>query len=120
MRALLTFQAITIWREELLDEKIMLRDVIDLDATFGSSSEEELNAETKLEKFEDSKSISDLNNKTLEENLPRDFNNFVDSNKTEREDKDTETSEDMKMKILMKIKQMYHWLQWKIPLNLKF
>ena len=33
----LTFQAITIWREELLDEKIMLRDVIDLDATFGSS-----------------------------------------------------------------------------------
>ena len=38
----LTFQAITIWREELLDEKIMLRDVIDLDATFGSSSEGEL------------------------------------------------------------------------------
>ena len=29
----LTFQAITIWREELLEEKIMLRDVIDLDAT---------------------------------------------------------------------------------------
>ena len=59
----LTFQAITIWREELLDEKIMLRDVIDLDATFGSSSEEELNAETQLEKFENSKPISDLNNK---------------------------------------------------------
>ena len=38
----LTFQAITIWREELLDEKIMLRDVIDLDATFGSTSESEL------------------------------------------------------------------------------
>ena len=38
----LTFQAITIWREELLDEKIMLRDVIDLDATFGSMSESEL------------------------------------------------------------------------------
>ena len=38
----LTFQAITIWREELLDEKIMLRDVIDLDATFGSSSEGDL------------------------------------------------------------------------------
>ena len=29
----------------------------------------------------------------MEESLPRDFNNFVDSNKTEREDKDTETSE---------------------------
>ena len=89
----LTFQAITIWREELLDEKIMLRDVIDLDATFGSSSEVELNAETNQEKFEDSKPISDLNNKTLEESLPRNFNKFVDSNNTEREDKDTETSE---------------------------
>ena len=89
----LTFQAITIWREELLDEKIMLRDVIDLDATFGSSSEVELNAETHHEKLEVSKPISDLNNKTLEESLPRNFSNFVDSNKTEREDKDTETSE---------------------------
>ncbi len=89
----LTFQAITIWREELLDEKIMLRDVIDLDATFGSNSEVELNAETHHEKLEDSKPISDLNNKTLEESLPSNFSNFVDSNKTEREDKDTETSE---------------------------
>jgi RNA polymerase primary sigma factor len=32
----LTFQAITIWRDELLDEDILLRDVIDLDATFGT------------------------------------------------------------------------------------
>ena len=71
----------------------MLRDVIDLDATFGSNSEVELNAETHKEKFEDSKPISDLNNKTLEESLPRKFSNFVDSNKTEQEDKDTETSE---------------------------
>ncbi len=31
----LTFQAITIWRDELLDEDILLRDVIDLDTTFG-------------------------------------------------------------------------------------
>ena len=37
----LTFQAITIWRDELLDEEILLRDVIDLDATFGSSLEED-------------------------------------------------------------------------------
>ncbi|MEL6197387.1 MAG: RNA polymerase sigma factor RpoD, partial [Pseudomonadota bacterium] len=34
----LTFQAITIWREELLDEKILLRDVIDLETTFGRSN----------------------------------------------------------------------------------
>ncbi|WP_370253569.1 RNA polymerase sigma factor RpoD [Nioella sp.] len=35
----LTFQAITIWRDELLEEEILLRDVIDLDATFGRSLE---------------------------------------------------------------------------------
>ena len=33
----LTFQAITIWRDELLNEDILLRDVIDLEATFGNS-----------------------------------------------------------------------------------
>ena len=35
----LTFQAITIWRDELLDELVMLRDVIDLETTFGQSME---------------------------------------------------------------------------------
>ena len=33
----LTFHAITIWRDELLNEDILLRDVIDLEATFGRS-----------------------------------------------------------------------------------
>jgi len=37
----LTFQAITIWRDELLNEDILLRDVIDLDATFGRTMDEE-------------------------------------------------------------------------------
>ncbi|SEQ90077.1 RNA polymerase sigma factor RpoD [Thalassovita taeanensis] len=37
----LTFQAITIWRDELLSEDILLRDVIDLEATFGTHMEEE-------------------------------------------------------------------------------
>ena len=37
----LTFQAITIWRDELLNEDILLRDVIDLDATFGRQMGEE-------------------------------------------------------------------------------
>ncbi|MDE9449310.1 RNA polymerase sigma factor RpoD [Aliiroseovarius sp. Z3] len=36
----LTFQAITIWRDELLSEDILLRDVIDLDATFGNAMED--------------------------------------------------------------------------------
>ncbi|MCP5076137.1 MAG: RNA polymerase sigma factor RpoD [Rhodobacteraceae bacterium] len=35
----LTFQAITIWREELLEEDILLRDVIDLETTFGNAME---------------------------------------------------------------------------------
>ncbi|MEM6693351.1 MAG: RNA polymerase sigma factor RpoD [Pseudomonadota bacterium] len=37
----LTFQAITIWRDELLNEDILLRDVIDLETTFGRSMEED-------------------------------------------------------------------------------
>ena len=37
----LTFQAIIIWRDELLTEDILLRDVIDLEATFGRSLEGE-------------------------------------------------------------------------------
>jgi RNA polymerase primary sigma factor len=37
----LTFQAITIWRDELLAEDILLRDVIDLEATFGNQLDED-------------------------------------------------------------------------------
>jgi RNA polymerase primary sigma factor len=37
----LTFQAITIWRDELLSEDILLRDVIDLETTFGNTMGEE-------------------------------------------------------------------------------
>ncbi len=37
----LTFQAITIWRDELLEEQILLRDVIDLETTFGRATENE-------------------------------------------------------------------------------
>ena len=37
----LTFQAITIWRDELLSEDILLRDVIDLETTFGDQLAED-------------------------------------------------------------------------------
>ncbi|WP_136443114.1 RNA polymerase sigma factor RpoD [Pacificoceanicola onchidii] len=37
----LTFQAITIWREELLSEDILLRDVIDLETTFSGQMGED-------------------------------------------------------------------------------
>jgi len=42
----LTFQAITIWRDELLSEEILLRDVIDLEATFGNQMGEDDEQET--------------------------------------------------------------------------
>ncbi len=42
----LTFQAITIWRDELLSEDILLRDVIDLETTFGNQLGEDDTEET--------------------------------------------------------------------------
>ena len=41
----LTFQAITIWRDELLNEDILLRDVIDLETTFSDGLADEEGAE---------------------------------------------------------------------------
>ena len=42
----LTFQAITIWRDELLSEDILLRDVIDLETTFGNQLDDDDEEET--------------------------------------------------------------------------
>lgn len=42
----LTFQAITIWRDELLSEDILLRDVIDLETTFGNQLGDDEDEET--------------------------------------------------------------------------
>ncbi|WP_270728514.1 RNA polymerase sigma factor RpoD [Shimia sp. Alg240-R146] len=42
----LTFQAITIWRDELLSEDILLRDVIDLETTFGNQMGDDEEEET--------------------------------------------------------------------------
>ncbi|MGR3563948.1 MAG: RNA polymerase sigma factor RpoD [Heliomarina sp.] len=44
----LTFQAITIWRDELLSEDILLRDVIDLETTFGNQLDEDGDVEEPL------------------------------------------------------------------------
>ncbi|WP_157115209.1 RNA polymerase sigma factor RpoD [Paracoccus contaminans] len=44
----LTFRAITMWRQELLNEDILLRDVIDLETTFGRSMEGEGESEVDL------------------------------------------------------------------------
>ncbi|ATG49558.1 RNA polymerase sigma factor RpoD [Celeribacter ethanolicus] len=45
----LTFQAITIWHDELLSEDILLRDVIDLEATFGGGVDEDEDEENVVE-----------------------------------------------------------------------
>ena len=54
----LTFHAITIWRDELLSEDILLRDVIDLEATFGN----QLDGDEDSESVVDSGSESGANN----------------------------------------------------------
>ncbi|MGF1660166.1 MAG: RNA polymerase sigma factor RpoD [Rubrimonas sp.] len=44
----LTFQAISIWLEELNDERIMLRDVIDLETTFGKGLDDDETEEVEV------------------------------------------------------------------------
>ncbi|SHH72002.1 RNA polymerase sigma factor RpoD [Cognatishimia maritima] len=51
----LTFQAITIWRDELLTEDILLRDVIDLETTFGDQMGDEDDEETVVDAAGDTK-----------------------------------------------------------------
>ena len=89
----LTFQAITIWREELLDEKIMLRDVIDLDATFGSSSEDSLPEENKIEGFGNQNPMSEISDNNLKESLSEEFNKIKEK-KTSSEEEDSKSLED--------------------------
>ena len=86
----LTFQAITIWREELLDEKIMLRDVIDLDATFGSTSESELPEEVKIEGFENQNPTSEIRDDNLKESLAEEFNKIKAKNSSDEKEGDLE------------------------------
>ncbi|HVG49968.1 MAG TPA: RNA polymerase sigma factor RpoD [Rubellimicrobium sp.] len=50
----LTFHAITIWRDELLSEDILLRDVIDLEATFGT----QLDADSGLEPLVEAEGVA--------------------------------------------------------------
>ena len=87
----LTFQAITIWREELLQEHIMLRDVIDLDATFGSFSEEDVqeNGSSSLEKMPDVK-----DEKILNHILGKDHHNDVSKNPPETKNESIQTTKE--------------------------
>ncbi|MDF3605423.1 RNA polymerase sigma factor RpoD [Paracoccus sp. DMF-8] len=66
----LTFKAITMWREELLQEDILLRDVIDSETTFGRSVDE------------------DGEEGDLEENTPRTETSGANERETEELDAD--------------------------------
>ena len=84
----LTFQAITIWRNELLNEEIMLRDVIDLETTFtevGDSAE--LDDEVKKLHTDDN---NEKTSKTKNENEPeKNLDNQQMPNDDEEEDEDS-------------------------------
>lgn len=88
----LTFQAITIWRDELLNEDILLRDVIDLEATFGRSLEGEDDLEGPVEgmviETGDTASAGPAAPRRAEPELDADGNPI----RTEEEDEDDEGS----------------------------
>ncbi len=71
----LTFQAITIWRDELLTEEILLRDVIDLETTFGDTLDEESNEGNIVSSAQESKKSSE---KPEVSNLDADGNLLID------------------------------------------
>ncbi len=81
----LTFQAISIWRNELLNEEIMLRDVIDLETTFTETGEaEEFDREIKkLDRSEASNESSPPENKKENET-----NSDQNEDKTEEEEEE--------------------------------
>ncbi len=83
----LTFQAISIWRNELLDEEIMLRDVIDLETTFTETGESEVfdSEIKKLDTSEASNEPSTPENKKENENK---FDQNEHSNEEEEEEED--------------------------------
>lgn len=78
----LTFQAITIWREELLSEDILLRDVIDLETTFGNQMGDEVDVASSVVAGTEASSSEKENNETEEYD--------ADGNPIRREDDDDE------------------------------
>ena len=70
----LTFQAITIWRDELLNEEILLRDVIDLETTFGNSMGEDGDDDTPVVNAAATATAAPAEKKSDEQELDADGN----------------------------------------------
>ena len=87
----LTFQAITIWRDELLNEDILLRDVIDLEATFGRSldGEDDMEGGPALDEVDMSAAPRRSGGGSAEPELDADGNPIMQA---EEEDDDDEAS----------------------------
>ncbi|MEM7295756.1 MAG: RNA polymerase sigma factor RpoD, partial [Pseudomonadota bacterium] len=77
----LTFQAITIWRDELLGEDILLRDVIDLETTFGRQM-----GEDEEEPVVDTSNVQTAEKKEEAEELDADGNPIVQDDDDDEDD----------------------------------
>ncbi|MEE2945124.1 MAG: RNA polymerase sigma factor RpoD [Pseudomonadota bacterium] len=78
----LTFQAITIWRDELLSEDILLRDVIDLETTFG----DQMGDDGEEEPVADTSSAAKPEKKEKEQALDADGNPIADDDDDDDDD----------------------------------
>ena len=78
----LTFQAITIWRDELLNEDILLRDVIDLEATFGNQMGEEVDEQKVIK----TSNVNSAPIKQVGEDLDADGNPIISDDDDDDED----------------------------------
>ena len=78
----LTFQAITIWRDELLNEDILLRDVIDLEATFGNQMGEEVDGQPVI----DPSNVNAAPAKQAESELDADGNPIINDDDDDDDD----------------------------------
>lgn len=70
----LTFQAITIWRDELLSEDILLRDVIDLETTFGNQMGEDGDDDGEEAPVAEAANVTSAPKKEAEQELDADGN----------------------------------------------
>jgi len=85
----LTFQAITIWRDELLNEEILLRDVIDLETTFGRSMDED----------EDDAPVVETLNVEVQEKKPEEPELDADGNPIEKTDDEDDEDDQANMSL---------------------
>ena len=84
----LTFQAITIWRNELLEEEIMLRDVIDLETTFGQTNDaDEENLDESIPKIEETDHLEAVT-QTAEDKEEKSDQDHTDDYDDDEEDED--------------------------------